>query len=148
MSLVERFTAYAAAFEKTFESDDFSHIEPFFTEDAVYETRGGPPLDSLSEGREAVFAYLKSSLDGLDRRFETRELELLEGPTEKDGSVWIRWAARYTKPGLPPLEIAGEETVTFRGDRICRMLDAFAPEAVKAAAAYLERHGAALGSAD
>jgi hypothetical protein len=91
---------------------------------------------------------LKNSLDSLDRRFETRELELLEGPTQRDDSVWFRLAARYTKAGLPTLEIAGEETVTFRGDRICRMLDTFTPEAAQAAAAYMEQHAGALGSSD
>ena len=36
MSILDRFKAYADAFEESFEDDDWSRIEPFFTEDAVY----------------------------------------------------------------------------------------------------------------
>jgi hypothetical protein len=145
MSLVQRFADYAAAFEKTVETNETSHIEPFFTEDAVYETIGGPPFEGVEEGRDAVFASLIGSLDGFDRRFDSRELELLEGPEERDGSVWIRWRARYTKAGLPDLAIDGEETATFEGDRIRRLEDRFTPEATKGAVEYLAEHGKALG---
>ena len=37
MSIVDRYQAYADAFEQSYEDDDWSHVEPFFTEDAVYE---------------------------------------------------------------------------------------------------------------
>ena len=148
MSQIKRFAAYAAAFEKTFETDDFSHIEPFFSEDAVYEIRGGGPLDSVAEGRSASFASLKNSLESLDRLFDTRELELVEGPTENGDEVWFRWAGTYGKAGLPDLRIAGEETVTYRGDLICRMLDAFGPEAAKSVTRYMAEHASELGLAE
>ena len=145
MSNLERFGAYAAAFEKTFESDDFSLLEPYFTEDAVYETRSGD-LGAVSEGRDAAFAALKASLDGMDRRFATRELALLEGPIEReDGSVWFRWSARYTRPGLPELKIAGEETALFRDGRIHRLVDVFSDASARAATAYMAEHAAVLG---
>ena len=144
MSRIQRFVDYAAAFEKTVETNDLSHIEPFFTEDAVYKTLGGPPFDGLQEGRDAVFTYLIGSLDGLDRQFATRELELLQGPEERGDSVWIRWRARYTQPGLPDLVIDGEETATFEGDRIRRLEDRFTAESAKATVDYMTEHGAAL----
>ena len=40
MSILERFNAYAEAFEVAYANDDFSVLEPFFTEGAVYETLG------------------------------------------------------------------------------------------------------------
>ena len=146
MNLVQRFADYAAAFEKTVETNELSHIEPFFTEDAVYETTGGPPFEGVAQGRDAVFATLIGSLDGFDRRFATRELEVLEGPEERDGTVWMSWRGRYTKPGLPDLVIEGEETAIFEGDRIRRLEDRFTPEAAKRAGEYLAEHGAALNA--
>ena len=43
MSALARFQQYAEAFEEVFESDDWSHLEPYFTEDAVYEIHAAPP---------------------------------------------------------------------------------------------------------
>ena len=146
MSLVQRFNDYAAAFEKTVETNELSHIEPFLTEDAVYQTTGGPPFEGLQEGHEAVFASLLASLDSFDRMFATRELEALAGPEERDGAVWMHWRGRYTKPGLPDLVIEGEETASFEGDRICRLEDRFTPESAKAAFDYLAKHGEALSA--
>jgi hypothetical protein len=148
VSIVQRFADYAAAFERTVETNDTSHIEPFFTEDAVYETTGGPPFEGLQEGRDQVFAHLIGSLDGLDRRFATREIEVLEGPLEREGNVWMRWRARYTKPGLPDLVIEGDETAHFEGDRIRRLVDDFDRDSVGSALAYLGEHGEALGAVD
>ncbi len=148
MNLIQRFADYAAAFEKTVETNELCHIEPFFTKDAVYETSGGPPFEGLQEGRDAVFAYLLGSLDGFDRLFATRELEALEGPEERDGTVWMRWRARYTQPGLPELVIEGEETASYQGDRIRRLEDRITAESAKAALEYLATHGEALGLTD
>ena len=36
MSIVDRYQAYADAFEESFEDDSWSRLEEFFTEDAVY----------------------------------------------------------------------------------------------------------------
>lgn len=89
MGSLERFMKYAAAFEESVRDDDGSRIEPLFTEDAVYETFADAPFGGRLEGRDAVLAHFKASLDGFDRRFDERILELLEGPREQDGSVWI-----------------------------------------------------------
>jgi hypothetical protein len=127
MDPIERFQQYADAFEDFFEKDDTTLLEPYFTEDAVYETLADPPLGECVEGRAAVLAYLKKSVDSFDRRFESRELEILEGPEVRDGAVWLRWRGRYRVSGAPALEMEGEETVTFEGDRIRRLEDRFPP---------------------
>jgi hypothetical protein len=44
MTATERFFAHALAFEKAVKDDDWSALEPFFHEDAVYEVWLGPPL--------------------------------------------------------------------------------------------------------
>ena len=47
MSIVDRFAAYAAAFEDAYTSDDWSKLDPFFTEDAAYETFEDPPASPM-----------------------------------------------------------------------------------------------------
>jgi hypothetical protein len=125
MDAVSRFREYAAAFEDVVKSDDFSRLEPFFTEDAVYEILGGPPFAGRHVGRPAILAYLKASLDGFDRRFRTRRIEMLEGPQLREGAVWFRWRVSYSSPGLPELVLDGVEIATFEGDRIRRLEDRF-----------------------
>lgn len=145
MQLVERYLRYAAAFETAYAVDDWTVLDPLFTADAVYETIAGPPFGTHCQGLPAIRAFFKESVDGFDRRFDSRSVEVLEGPVEHaGGTVWIRWAATYTRAGLPPLRMEGVETATFAGDRIARLEDRI-PDAVgEAVLQYLGTHGAAL----
>jgi hypothetical protein len=146
MSLVDRFQQYADAFEVFFTSGDASVLEPYFTEDAVYETRADPPFAARHEGREKLFEGLQRSIETFDKRFATRTLEVLEGPTESDASVWMRWRVTYTAPSVPPLEMVGEETATFEGDRIVRLEDRFPSLVVKEILAWMNEHGGKLAA--
>ncbi len=125
MDLLERFTEYASAFGDVFKSDDWTVLEPFFTEGAVYALEGADFFAGRHEGREAIFAALKASLDSFDRRFATRSLEIQDGPALREGAVWFKWQACYRSPGVPELVIGGTETITFDGDRIERLVDHF-----------------------
>jgi ketosteroid isomerase-like protein len=145
MSMSAHFAAYAGAFEKAFVSDDWSLVEPFFTEDAVYEVLLDPPMGGRFEGRAAVLAYFKASVDGLDRRFESREIALLEGPREDGDSVWIRGRATYRAERVPDFLLELEETLHFEGDRICRLVDRYEPEMVQGIVDYMKLHGEKLG---
>jgi hypothetical protein len=145
MSLIGRFASYAAAFEKAFESDDWSVVEPFFKEDAVYEISLDPPMGGRFEGRPAILAYFKDILDRFDRRFASRDLALLDGPTERDDSVWIRGSATYSAPGVPDFVLELEETVHFDGDHIDRLEDHYEDAMKRAIADYLAEHGPKLG---
>lgn len=145
MSITQRFFAYAAAFEKAYASDDWSMVEPFFTEDAVYEIPLDPPLGGRFEGRAAILAYFKDVVNQFDRRFESREPSLLEGPREREDSVWIRGRAVYRAPGVPEFVLELEETAFFEGDRIRLLEDHYEPAMKKEMAAYLAAHGKKLG---
>jgi hypothetical protein len=138
MSILDRFQAYADAFEESFVDDDWSHIEPYFTDDAVYE---GDPEDA--QGRDAILAKLKLSVDAFDRRMDTRTLEF-EKPTVDDDTVRTRWSATYTKAGTPALVISGVEVATFEGDRISRLRGEFDAEAQKTMGEWMAAHGASL----
>ncbi len=144
MDPIARFQEYAAAFEQVYESDDWSLLEPYFTEDAVYEIFGGEPFAGKHEGRDALLAHLKRSVDGFDRRFETRQLEILEGPEREGNSVWLRWRGSYRSPGLPELVIDGEETAVFEGDRIRRLEDRYPPEASPIMEVWFDANGSRL----
>lgn len=156
MSLIGRFAEYAAAFEKAFETDDWSPLESFFTDDAVYMVGLASLRAEPVEGRDAILAYFKAVLDRLDRRFESRELTLLDGPGEDGATVWIRGAATYTAPDLPSFVLELEERVTFdqpsdepggrgrAGARIRRLEDRYTPEMADAFARYVADHGERL----
>ena len=145
MSRIARFAAYAAAFEKAFVTDEWTLVEPFFTEDAVYEVPLDPPMGGRFEGRPAILAYFKMVLDRFDRRFESREIAVLEGPTEEGDSVWIRGSATYRAAGVPEFVLELEETVHFDGDRIRLLEDRYEPAMKQTIAAYLKEHGEKLG---
>lgn len=137
MSKVDRYLEYARAFEDTYQDDDWSRLEPFFTEDAVYET------DDEARGREAVFQKLRAGVDAFDRRFD-RRLPDFDPPAEEDDRVVMKWRVTYQKEGLPDLVISGVETAVFEGERICRLRDEFDPSAQKAMAEWMSSHGASL----
>ncbi len=138
MSILERFLAYADAFERTFEDDDWSRIEPFFTEDAVYE--GGP---EDANGRDAVIAKLKTGVGSFDRRMDSRTPDFQTPDVEGD-TLRMRWTVTYTKSGAPDLVISGLETARFRDDRIALLRDDFDPAAEKAMGEWMAAHGASL----
>jgi hypothetical protein len=147
MSSIPTFARYAAAFEKAYASDDWSLVAPFFTEDAVYEVPLPAPLGGRFVGRDAILAYFRRMLDGFDRRFARREVELLEGPREDGEAVWFRGGARYTAPGVPDLAFELEETAWFSDGRIRRLEDRYDDDTRMALQSYVDRYGSRLGLA-
>jgi hypothetical protein len=145
MSNIGKFAAYAAAFEKAYESDDWSEVGIHFADGAVYEVELDPPMGGRFEGRAAILDYFRFVLDAFDRRFESRELALLDGPTEKGDSVWLRGAATYRAADLPELVLELELTLRFEAGRIRQMVDHYAPEMKTQIHAYLAAHGPKLG---
>ena len=144
MSPLQDFMAYAAAFEQAFSTDDWSVLDRHFTEDASYEVISSPPFASRSQGLAALKEHLRGSVNGLDRRFDTRAIEFLEGPRESADRVWFRWAAVYARAGLPDLRVEGEETVVFRGNRICVLEDHIPADSAERVMAYFGAHDARL----
>jgi len=147
MSHIPRFVEYAGAFEHAYESDDWSELEAYFIEDSVYEI-GLPILGAeRCEGRAAVLAWFPDVLDRFDRRFASRELGLLEGPTEEGSEVRIRGTATYTAEGVPDFVLELVETLRFDGDRIAHLEDRYTAEMKAETEAYIREHGAKLGIA-
>lgn len=137
MTILDRYRAYADAFEESYEDDDWSRIEEFFTEAAVYE--GDPD----AQGREAVLAKLKGGIDAFDRRMDSRTPDF-DAPTVDGDTLEMKWRVTYTKSGAPDLVISGTEVAVFDGDRIARLRDVFDPEAEKNMGQWMTAHGALL----
>ncbi len=137
MSIRDRYQAYADAFEESYADDDWSRIEQYFTEDAVYE--GDPD----ARGRAAVLAKLKGGIDSFDRKMDKRTPDF-NTPTVAGNTLEMRWTVTYQKAGAPDLVISGVETAVFEGDRIALLRDTFDPEAQKAMGEWMAKHGAKL----
>jgi ketosteroid isomerase-like protein len=140
MTIIDRFLSYAAAFEEAYASDEWSKIDAFFTEDAVYETFAAPPFGNRVSGRDVIKRHFKQSCDAFDRRFDSRAVEVVAGPAERDGNVWLRWAATYHRAGAPDLRMEGEETAIFDGQRIRRLEDRIASSEGERILAYMGEH--------
>ena len=137
MTLVERFEAYAADFERTFADDDWSRLEQYFTEDAVYST---PANGVRVPGRASVLAVLRAAVSGFDRRCDSRSLATTEGPREEGNQVLRKWSATYTRENAPDLEVGGSERAVFRGGRIELLEVTLTKETLSRLIAYAEKY--------
>ena len=138
MGIQDRYQAYADDFERSYEDDDWSRIEQYFTEDAVY---AGDP-DAV--GRDAVIAKLNGGVNAFDRKMDSRTPDFAKPEADGD-TVTVRWKVTYTKAGAPDLVIRGTEIAVFEGDRIAHLRDEFDPEAEKQMGEWMGAHGSKLG---
>jgi hypothetical protein len=142
MSIEERFLAYAADFEVSYEDNDWSRLAQYFTEQASYDGGDGSPI---AQGRDAVLEKFQNAVDGLDRRMGSREL--IPGQLSTEGeTVVLSWAARYSTEGLPVLEIDGTEYARFEGDHIAELRDVISDRGMTNLVAWMAAHGEELGS--
>jgi hypothetical protein len=70
MKLVDRFRQYAQAFEDAYADDDWSRLEAYFTEDAVYDGGEGP--DAVVRGRVPLLEQLKDGVDAFSGSWASR----------------------------------------------------------------------------
>ena len=144
MQLLERFQQYAADFEKTYLDDDWSRLDQYFLEDATYDTVGVSAesgFGGLAEGRAAIYAKIRASLDRFDRRFDSRKLEITAPPEIGESSVTLHWVATYTLEGAPDLRLPGIETANYEGDLIRSLIDTYTSETADYLAGWMKEHG-------
>lgn len=141
---------YAAAFEETYADDDWSRLARFFAPDAVYEVRGGP-LACRLEGREAIFAGLKKSIDGLDRRMDQRHIALTDGPDVKPAGdatqVSMGWRVKYVYGEAPPVGFDGRSIARIADGVIVELRDEYEDALTADFEAWMAEHGAELDGA-
>ncbi len=139
--------AYANAFEETYADDDWSRLAPYFAEDAVYEVVGGP-LACRLQGREAIFAGLKKSLDTLDRRCSDRSIKLTDGPDVEDtpagGTVSMGWHASYQYRDAPREGFPGRSVATVNDGVITELRDEYDDAEMETFVAWMAQYGEGL----
>ncbi|MGI9286855.1 MAG: hypothetical protein ACR2P1_15825, partial [Pseudomonadales bacterium] len=96
MEILEQFFAYAGDFEKTYVDDEWGRLRQYFHDDATYNVMA-EAIPCLLTGPDAIFAGIKKSLDGFDRKFDKRELELVGQPEVNGDELSANWAVTYRK---------------------------------------------------
>ena len=137
MDIARRFLDYAEAFETSYLDDNWSRLEDYFTEDAVY---AGEPH---AEGRNAVLQKLQTAVHEFDQKMDCRILEL-ETPQVDNNIVSTAWTITYTKAGVPDLTISGTEKATFDGERIVYLEDILESEALATFQRWMGEHGSQI----
>jgi len=114
---VADFFRFALAFENAFAANDWSQLDPHVSDGVVWVVEGLPGADGgLSHGRDACLSAIASSCGTFDYRFDRREPRILAGPTPIPGGVHLTWTVTYSRAGLEPFELRGEEWDLFGAD--------------------------------
>ncbi|MFK7734361.1 MAG: nuclear transport factor 2 family protein [Pseudomonadales bacterium] len=130
MTPIEVFFQYAGEFEKSYEDNNWSRLYGFFHDDATY-TIVGEPYSCCLTGPEDIFVGMRKSLDGMDRRFDTREIAL-DGEFQEDGDdMTVSWRVTYGKQGLSDFVLGGTSRMTISGDKISALSDEFPDASVQ-----------------
>ena len=137
---MQRFLAYAGDFEKTLKDDDWSRLRQYFADDAVYEVKA-KSFGCRLTGPAAIFAGMKKSLDGFDRKFTSRDVEVTSGPQIAGDEITMGWKVVYHKDGVPDFVLRGRSTVRYAGDRIAYLSDGYDPSAEEEFAAWQRESG-------
>ena len=144
---LEHVMNYAAAFEETYLDDDWERLLPFFNEHAVYLVEGGP-LACRIDGRAAILRGLKKSVDGLDRRFDARHIEITDGPQAESFAdnerVMLSWRVSYDRAGTPNMSFPGRSVATVADDKIVELRDIYVDAELEPVAAWLQQYGTDL----
>lgn len=134
------FMKYAADFEKTLADDDWTRLRQYFAADAVYEVKSDGFPCKLT-GPDAIFKGIKKSLDGFDRKFDGRTIDITKGP-ELDGDVLrMDWAVTYRKAGKSPYVLRGSSEVRYRDGKIAQLTDSYDASVGAQAAAWMQQNG-------
>ena len=140
MNIAAIYVDYASAFEETYEDNNWARLEKYFDVDAVYAPGDGTEI----KGRENILQHLRTSLDGMDRRFDSRKLEMPSDPEVTGDQTSVQWKISYQKSGIPDLSFGGLEIATFKGDLISKLEDRLDDGVPAALQGWMEKHGASL----
>ena len=139
MSNLERFQAYAVAFEESYADDNWQRLEEYFTADAVYAPGDG----TEAVGRDQVLTRLRDGVNGLDRRFDSRAL-IATPPSSEDEKVSLSWQLTLSKAGAPDLTATGVEHATYIDGAITRLEDVFDEGVAESVGEWMAAHGDSL----
>ncbi len=139
MTPIEIFFQYAGEFEKSYEDNNWARLYRFFHDDATY-TIIGEPYSCCLTGPEAIFEGMQKSLDGMDRRFDTREIALDGDFEERGDDMEVSWRVTYGKQGLSDFVLGGTSRMSVSKDKIAALSDEFPAESVQAMQEWITRN--------
>jgi SnoaL-like protein len=125
MSLIQQFIEQRAAFEKTYDDGNWARLEPYFSEDLIYEVIN-MPFHCVINGRPAVIAGLRRSIERFDKRCR-RTVGLGSMVVQEGNNVLVHGGIRFQRGGSPPVESGLWEVATYRDGRIERLIDIYDP---------------------
>ncbi|MEO0884110.1 MAG: nuclear transport factor 2 family protein [Pseudomonadota bacterium] len=140
--MLETWNTWIAAFDRAFETGDWSNAQNFLTDDVVYIVAGVPFACEL-RGRDEVIAGFRKSLENFDRKFDSRNWEAVDLKVWADHAVTGLAKGRYELNGKPPITFAARSAWFFRGGKISLMTDIYDVAEVNAmnTLQWLAEHG-------
>ena len=116
---IESFMAYAEAFEIGHATRDWKVVGDLFADDITWILDGlAPPIGGTHVGRQDVLDGIRSSVASIDRRFDLREPEATSPPVAFADGVYLPWRITYTRAGLPPFILTGQEWDIFQDGKM------------------------------
>ena len=143
MDTMQEFLAYAGDFERTLVDDDWTRLRRYFADDAVYEVKA-ESFGCRLTGPTAIFAGIKKSLDGFDRKFAKRDVEVTSGPEISGDELRVGWKVVYSKDGVPPFVLRGRSIARYRDGKIVYLSDIYDPSVAGEMAAWQRESGVAI----
>lgn len=143
MDVLKQFLAYAGDFEKTYADDQWERLRQYFHNDSTYEVKA-IAIPCLLEGPDAIFTGIKKSLDGFDRKFNKRELALVDEPVIEGNAISANWAVTYRKDELAPYVLLGQSVATYREGKIAALSDSIDPAAEAALGEWVQATGVSV----
>ncbi|MGH3054486.1 MAG: nuclear transport factor 2 family protein [Gaiellaceae bacterium] len=143
MDIMQQFMAYAGDFERTLADDDWARLSRYFADDAVYEVKA-ESFGCRLVGPAAIFAGMKKSLNGFDRKFTKRDIDVTSGPDISADEIRMSWKVAYSKEGLPPFVLRGRSSVRYAAGKIVYLCDAYDPSVEAEFAAWKRESGITL----
>jgi steroid delta-isomerase-like uncharacterized protein len=141
---LERFLGWAFGFETAFWTDDFAPLAAQLAPEAEHVVHASGSLGLHDRGAAALLAGLAASVRGMDRRFDVRIPEILAGPATRPDGVFMRYALRLRRAGLPELAFEGEHLTRYANGRIVAIEETLPPGTGERVDAFLREHDAAL----
>ena len=126
MDVMRSFMAYAGDFERTYIDDDWTRLRRYFADDAVYAVES-ESFGCRLVGPDAIVAGMRKSVNGFDRRFDSRDIAVTSGPEVDGDEIWVGWTGTYRKAGVAPFVLRGRSTVRYRDGVIATLTDAYEP---------------------
>ncbi|MEM7436454.1 MAG: nuclear transport factor 2 family protein [Myxococcota bacterium] len=146
MDLAARYLTYAFDFERVLHDGDWSQLEQYFTDDAVFEVRNAWFACRL-EGKDAVLRGIRKSVEGFDLQCADRRAAARRGPVLVGDQVEFDWTVTYSVDGAPDFILVGGSVATFAGDKIVHLYDWYPDGMSEATIEWGRAHAPTLSAA-